>query len=114
MSRIESQFARLREQGRKGFVPFVTAGDPDLATSLAICLNLAELGADVVELGIPFSDPMADRPTIQRSSQRALENGVTLRDVLDLARSFRAASNVPLVLFSYFNPIMSVGLDEFA
>src|SRR5438270_2843560 len=105
MSRIKAKFKRLSERGQKGFVPFVTAGDPDLETSLAICLKLAEVGADVIELGVPFSDPMADGPTIQRSSQRALENGVTLRDVLGLARSFRAASDVPLVLFSYFNPI---------
>jgi tryptophan synthase alpha chain len=104
----------MREQRKKGFVPFVTAGDPDLQTSLAICLKLAELGADVIELGVPFSDPMADGPTIQRSSERALENGVTLSDVLELARSFRAASDVPIVLFSYFNPIMAMGLDEFA
>jgi len=114
MSRIEDRFRELKAAGTKGFVPFVTAGDPDLETSLAICLRLAELGADVIELGVPFSDPMADGPTIQRSSQRALENGVTLRDVLDLARSFRAASDVPVVLFSYFNPVMSMGLDEFA
>src|SRR6185437_8326464 len=98
MSRIEDRFRELKAAGTKGFVPFVTAGDPDLETSLAICLRLAELGADVIELGVPFSDPMADGPTIQRSSQRALENRVTLRDVLELARSFRAASDVPVVL----------------
>jgi tryptophan synthase alpha chain len=91
----------------------VTAGDPDLETSLAICLKLAELGADVIELGIPFSDPMADGPTIQRSSQRALENGTGVKDVLRLARSFRDVSEVPLILFSYFNPIMAMGVDEF-
>ncbi|MBV9241453.1 MAG: tryptophan synthase subunit alpha [Acidobacteria bacterium] len=101
-------------QSRKGFIPFVTAGDPDLETSLAICLKLAELGADVIELGVPFSDPMADGPTIQRSSQRALARGVSLLNVLDLAKSFRAASDVPLVLFTYFNPVLSHGLDKFA
>ena len=114
MSRIEEQFAELRGSGRKGFIPFITAGDPDLETSLAICLKLAELGADVIELGVPFSDPMADGPTIQRSSQRALENGVTLDRVLDLAKSFRAASDVPIVLFTYFNPVLAFGLDKFA
>jgi tryptophan synthase alpha chain len=115
MSRIRERFTSLRSHGRKGFIPFVTAGDPDLETSLAICLKLAELGADVIELGVPFSDPMADGPAIQRSSQRALEKGVTLQDVLHLAKSFRAAaSDVPVVLFSYFNPIMSMVLDEFA
>lgn len=114
MRRIEAKFKGLKASGRRGFVPFVTAGDPDLETSLSICLKLAELGADVLELGVPFSDPMADGPTIQRSSQRALEKGVTLNDVLRLARSFRTASDVPLVLFSYFNPVMAMGLDEFA
>ncbi|HMT07695.1 MAG TPA: tryptophan synthase subunit alpha [Pyrinomonadaceae bacterium] len=108
--------SRIRESLSKGngFIPFVTAGDPDLETSLSICLKLAELGADVIELGIPFSDPMADGPTIQRSSQRALENGVTLSDVLKLAAEFRKRSDVPLVLFSYFNPILRYGIDEFA
>lgn len=108
--------SRIREnlEWGRGFIPFVTAGDPDLATSLAICLKLAELGADVIELGVPFSDPMADGPTIQRSSQRALDRGVTLRDVLKLAADFRKQSDVPLVLFSYFNPIMQFGIEKFA
>lgn len=108
--------SRIHERLAKGdaFIPFVTAGDPDLETSLAICLKLAELGADVIELGVPFSDPMADGPTIQRSSQRALDNGVTLRDVLNLAAEFRRQSDIPLVLFSYFNPILQFGINEFA
>src|ERR1700755_2324593 len=103
MSRISRKLTR---RGQKGFIPFVTAGDPDLETSLAICVQLAEMGADVIELGVPFSDPMADGPTIQRSSQRALEKGVTLGQVLELAKAFRAVSDVPVVLFSYFNPIL--------
>jgi len=114
MSRIKSTFAELKRKGRKGFIPFVTAGDPDLATSLSIILKLAELGADVIELGVPFSDPMADGPTIQRSSQRALENGTSLRDVLQLAAEFRQRSEVPLVLFSYFNPVLRFGIDSFS
>jgi tryptophan synthase alpha chain len=114
MSRIEIALAAARSRDRKGFIPFVTAGDPDLKTSLAICLKLAELGADVIEIGVPFSDPMADGPTIQRSSQRALENGVALTDVLELARSFRTRSDVPVVLFSYLNPVLSMGIDTFA
>ena len=113
MSRIRQTFNNLQIDGRKGFIPFVTAGDPDLATSLAIVLKLAALGADIIELGVPFSDPMADGPTIQRSSQRALENGTTLTDVLKLASEFRKHSDVPLVLFSYFNPIMRFGIDKF-
>ena len=113
MSRIRQTFNDLQIDGRKGFIPFVTAGDPDLATSLAIVLKLAALGADIIELGVPFSDPMADGPTIQRSSQRALENGTTLTDVLKLASEFRKHSDIPLVLFSYFNPILRFGLDAF-
>ena len=113
MSKINQTFEQLRVQDRKGFIPFVTAGDPDLDVSLAIVLKLAERGADIVELGVPFSDPMADGPTIQRSSERALAGGVTLRKVLDLAAAVRQRSDVPLVLFSYFNPIMRFGIAEF-
>jgi len=113
MSRIQRRFAELKSLDEKGFVPFVTAGDPDIETSLAIILKLAELGADVIELGVPFSDPMADGPVIQRSSQRAIERGTTLADVLDLAARFRELSDVPLVLFSYFNPILRYGVDRF-
>src|SRR5215212_9404105 len=114
MSRIANKFTQLQRDGRKGFIPFVTAGDPDLETSAAIVLTLARLGADVIELGVPFSDPMADGPTIQRSSQRALLHGVSLRRVLDLAKEVRASSGVPLVLFSYFNPILRFGIERFA
>jgi tryptophan synthase alpha chain len=112
MSRITAKLIESRKRGG-GFIPFVTGGDPDTDTSLSICLKLAELGADVIELGVPFSDPMADGPTIQRSSQRALKNGVTLETVIELSRRFRQRYEVPLVLFSYFNPIMSFGIDNF-
>ena len=111
MSRIAERFAQLRSRGRKGFIPFVTAGDPDLDTSLEIVLKLAELGADVIELGVPFSDPMADGPTIQRSSQRALENGVRLQDVIELAKKARAKTNTPIILFSYLNPLLRYGFE---
>ncbi len=113
MSRISEKIFAAKSRGG-AFIPFVSAGDPDLTTSLSIVLKLAELGADVIELGVPFSDPMADGPTIQRSSQRALDNGVTLKDVLDLATEFRKKSDVPIVLFSYFNPILRFGIGEFA
>jgi tryptophan synthase alpha chain len=113
MSRISEKIFSAKARGG-AFIPFVSAGDPDLATSLSIVLKLAELGADVIELGVPFSDPMADGPTIQRSSQRALDNGVTLMDVIDLASEFRKQSDVPIVLFSYFNPILRFGIDEFS
>lgn len=113
MSRIGKRFSSLSAAGAKGFIPFVTAGDPELETSLQVVLRLAELGADIIELGVPFSDPMADGPTIQRSSQRALQAGATLRDVLDLAGRFREKSDVPVVLFSYFNPILRFGVERF-
>ena len=112
MSRITAKLNESRKRGG-GFIPFVTAGDPDIDTSLSICSKLTELGADVIELGVPFSDPMADGPTIQRSSQRALKNGVTLETVIEISHRFRQQSDVPLVLFSYFNPIMSFGIDNF-
>src|SRR5687767_8007768 len=114
MSRIAGQFEQLKREGRKGFIPFVTVGDPDLETSLAIVLKLAELGADVIELGVPFSDPMADGPTIQRSSQRALANGVKLVDVLALVEQVRRRTEVPIVLFSYLNPLLRFGIEKLA
>jgi tryptophan synthase alpha chain len=114
MSRIEQTFQELDANGRQGFIPFVTAGDPDLNTSLQIVKALAECGADVIELGVPFSDPMADGPTIQASSQRALANGVALKDVLDLVHQVRTSSDVPIVLFSYLNPLLRYGLENLA
>lgn len=113
MSRITAKFEQLKSEGRKGFIPFVTAGDPDLETSLAIVRRLAAGGADIIELGVPFSDPMADGPTIQRSSQRGIDSGTTLHTVLNLATAFRETSDIPIVLFSYFNPIMRFGFDRF-
>ena len=112
MSRIGETFARLKAGGRRGFVPFVTAGDPDLATTRALIVGLARAGADVVELGVPFSDPMADGVVIQRASERALRNGVSLADVLRLVSEARAETDVPVVLFSYFNPLLQFGLER--
>lgn len=114
MNRITSKFANLPTVGRKGFIPFISAGDPDLETSRQIVLTLAENGADIIELGVPFSDPMADGPTIQESSQRALKNGVTLKDVLAMAASLRAKTDIPLVLFSYLNPLFRYGIERLA
>src|SRR5688500_7431725 len=114
MNRIRERFEELKLVGQKGFIPFVTAGDPDLETSLAIVVKLAELGASVIELGVPFSDPMADGPTIQRSSQRALANGVNLSAVLSLVRDVRKTTNVPIVLFSYLNPLIRFGFENLA
>jgi tryptophan synthase alpha chain len=113
MSRIAKTFEVLNNAGRKGFIPFVTAGDPHLATSALILEALAANGADIIELGVPFSDPMADGPTIQASSQRALVNGVTLHDVLELVRNFRSRFETPIVLFGYLNPLMQYGFEHF-
>ncbi len=113
MNRIEAKFDEIKREGRRGFIPFVTAGDPDLETSLEIVLTLVELGADVIELGVPFSDPMADGPTIQRSSARALEGGTSFRDVLALTTKIRERTDIPLVLFTYFNPFLRFGIEEF-
>src|SRR5687767_11604609 len=112
MSKISGQFELMRKQGRKGFIPFVTAGDPDVENSTDIVLKLAGLGADVIELGVPFSDPMADGPTIQRSSQRALCEGVNVTDVLSIAERVRQTSSTPIVLFSYLNPLLSYGFEQ--
>ena len=114
MSRIARRFAQLKDEGRKGFIPFITAGDPDLDTCESILRVLAESGSDVIELGVPFSDPMADGPTIQASSQRALKNGTRLPDVLQLVRKFRSYSETPVVLFSYLNPLLQYGLEKLA
>ena len=111
MSRIAERFEKLKSERRKGFIPFVTAGDPDLDTSLGIVLKLADLGADVIELGVPFSDPMADGPTIQRSSQRALERGVRLQDVIELAKTARSKTDTPSILFSDLNPMLRHGFE---
>ena len=114
ITRISRRFSELQNRSELGLVAYVTAGDPTLAASERIVLALAEAGADVIELGVPFSDPVADGPTIQRASERALRSGTTLTGVLELARSLRAKSEVPLVLFSYFNPILQMGLGSFA
>lgn len=113
MNRIENKFAELAQRGEAALIPFVTAGDPDLNTTLEILRSLDRAGADCIELGIPFSDPTADGPTIQRSSQRALKTGVSVRAIFQLVREFRRASDLPLILFGYYNPIFCYGLKEF-
>jgi len=113
-TRISKRFAELRARGEMGVVAYITAGDPSLDATLRYVLALAEAGADVIELGVPFSDPVADGPTIQRASDRALRGGATLAGVLDLVRRIRQTCEVPLVLFSYYNPILQMGLDKFA
>lgn len=115
MSRIPAVFERLRGAGRKALIPFVTAGDPDKASTVAILHALVKAGADIIELGVPFSDPMADGPVIQRSSERALRNGTSLRDCLAFVAEFRATdASTPVVLMGYANPIEAMGYDAFA
>src|SRR6202011_4491616 len=113
-SRIAKCFAALRASGELGIVAYITAGDPSLDATLQFVLALAEAGADVIELGVPFSDPLADGPPLQRASERALKSGTTLAGVIDLVRRIRESSQVPLVLFSYYNPILQMGLEKFA
>lgn len=114
MSRIAARFAKLRKEGRAGLVSFVTSGDPDPATSQKILDGLPKAGADLIELGMPFSDPMADGPAIQASSLRALGHGATLLTTLDMVRRFRTGDNeTPLVLMGYFNPIYAMGVEKF-
>lgn len=112
MNRIESTFKALDRKAHKGFIPYITAGDPSLEATEQIILELERSGADIVELGVPFSDPMADGPVIQRASERALANHISVRDCLELVRRVRTQTEVPIVLFSYLNPLLSIGLDR--
>jgi tryptophan synthase alpha chain len=112
--RIARRFRELSNSGELGIVAYITAGDPSLEASEKIVFAAAEAGADVVELGVPFSDPLADGPTIQRASERALRAGTTLAAVIELVCRLRAHTQVPLILFSYYNPILQMGLDKFA
>ncbi len=115
MSRIQSTFQSLRARNRKALIPYITTGDPDLDTSLALMHGLVDAGADIIELGVPFSDPMADGPTIQRSSERALKGKTTLRGVLDVVARFRKKDNAtPVVLMGYGNPVEAMGYKKFA
>ncbi|RMG59911.1 MAG: tryptophan synthase subunit alpha [Deltaproteobacteria bacterium] len=113
MSRIEERFRELKERGEKGLVLYLTAGDPDLETSLELLLCAASSGADVIELGIPFSDPMADGPVIQRAFMRSLGSGFRTKDAFRLVREFRKYFSTPLVLFGYVNPIIAYGPTRF-
>jgi tryptophan synthase alpha chain len=112
-TRIGRRFRELASAGELGIVAYLTAGDPSLAATEEIVLATAAAGADVIELGVPFSDPVADGPTIQRASERALRQGTTLSSVIDLVARLRKKTQVPLVLFSYFNPILQMGLENF-
>ncbi len=114
MTRIDDTFTRLRAEGKKAFVSYIMAGDPDYDTALAVMQGLPEAGVDIIELGLPFTDPMADGPTIQLAGQRALDGGMTLEKTLQMARTFREGdSTTPIVLMGYYNPIYSRGVEAF-
>jgi tryptophan synthase alpha chain len=115
VARLDARFAELKREGRAGFVAYVMAGDPDAAASAAVLAGLPAAGADIIELGFPFSDPMADGPAIQRAALRALQGGMTLAGTLGLARGFREQDQTtPIVLMGYLNPILTHGLEPFA
>jgi tryptophan synthase alpha chain len=113
MSRIAEKFEQIKNENKKGFIPFITAGDPDLETTYELILKLAKLDSTVIELGVPFTDPMADGPIIQLSAQRALENDeITIAKIFDVVRQVRHKTDVPIVLFGYLNPFMQFGIDK--
>ena len=114
MGRITDAFTQLKQEGKQGFIPFITAGDPDLDTTAELLVELANSGATVIELGVPFSDPMADGPVIQRASERALKHGFGLKEIFEMVAKVRAKIETPLVLFSYFNPLLQYGIDKLA
>ena len=112
--RIERAFGRARKAKRAAFIPYITAGDPEPGKTVVLARALERAGADILELGVPFTDPIADGPTNQRAAERALAHGTTLTTVLETVRSFRLASDLPLVLFTYYNPVHAYGLARFA
>jgi tryptophan synthase alpha chain len=112
LGRIDKAFNELRREGKKGFIPFITAGDPDLETTRELLIELS--GSTVIELGVPFSDPMADGPVIQRSSERALRHGLGVGDILQVVATVRREIETPIILFSYFNPLLQFGLKRLA
>jgi tryptophan synthase alpha chain len=114
LGRITAAFNRLHAEGRKGFIPFITAGDPDLATTERLLIELSKAGATLIELGVPFSDPMADGPIIQRASERALKHGFGLDELLDVVSRARKSIDTPIILFSYFNPLLQFGVQRLA
>jgi len=114
LGRIATSFTTLKREGKKGFIPFITAGDPDLATTEKLLVTLAQSGATLIELGVPFSDPMADGPVIQRASERALKHNFGLQEILNLVQRARKDIDVPVILFSYYNPLFQFGLKRLA
>jgi tryptophan synthase alpha chain len=114
LGRIDHAFSQLKREGKPGFIPFITAGDPDLDTTAELLVELANSGATIIELGVPFSDPMADGPVIQRASERALKHGFGLQEIFAITSKARRTIDAPLVLFSYFNPLLQYGIERLA
>ncbi len=114
MTRIADTFTQLQARGEVGLIPFITAGDPDIETTFALVHEMARQGADIIELGVPFSDPMADGPTLQRAAERALQHGTSLSHVFELVRRLRQSLTIPILLFGYYNPIWRYGGERFA
>src|SRR5712671_3755840 len=110
MSRISQTFADLKREHRRGFIPFITSGDPDLETTRELIVELAQAGATLIELGVPFTDPMADGPVIQRASERALRHDFGIAEILQTVAEAREQTDVPIILFSYFNPLLQFGV----
>ncbi len=113
MTRIARTFTRLKKEGGKAFIPYIMAGDPSLARTKNLVRLLEECGADIIELGVPFSDPLADGPVIQAASERALKHGVTLKYVISTVRELRESTDIPIVLMTYFNPVFKFGVEKF-
>lgn len=114
MGRIEDALSRSKREGKPGFIPFIVAGDPDLDATAELLVEIANSGATIIEVGVPFSDPMADGPVIQRASERALKHGFGLKEIFETTAKARARIETPLVLFSYFNPLLQYGIDKLA
>jgi tryptophan synthase alpha chain len=114
ISRIEKTFRKLRKLGKKAFIPYIMAGDPSLEKTKEIVLLFEKCGADIVELGVPFSDPLADGPTIQHAAERALQGGTTLRKVIAFTEDLRRITQIPVILMTYYNPVMKYGIEHFA
>jgi len=114
LGRIADSFTTLKAEGKKGFIPFITAGDPNLASTERLLITLAQSGATLIELGVPFSDPMADGPVIQRASERALKNSFGIQEILDVVARARKQTDIAIILFSYYNPLFQFGLKRLA
>ena len=112
-NRIQTTFEELRKKGQKALIPYIMAGDPSLTDSESLVLALEEAGADLIELGVPFSDPIADGPVIQKAAERALRSGTSLKRILSTVKSLRTKTQIPLILMAYYNNIMAIGEHEF-